>query len=242
MQKLNRIKKDIWKGIKIGIGISIGFGIPSLLAVAVTGTFNSFTSGTLIRSADINTNFATLKTAIEGIDLSSSVIPSGTIVAFGGTSTPSGWLICNGSTVSRTTNSALFAAIGTNYGSGDGSTTFHLPDFRGRFLRGFDGGIGRDPNRLTRTISNTGGNSGDAVGSLQTDAFQGHWHEVRENGNNAVIYNGSATLAGTSNNVARDSGVPILAGGIITDGANGTPRTSSETRPVNVYVNYIIKL
>ncbi|MDX1959169.1 MAG: hypothetical protein SFU98_11390 [Leptospiraceae bacterium] len=45
MQNLSRMKRDLWKGIKIGIGISIGFGIPSLLAVAVTGTFNSFNLG-----------------------------------------------------------------------------------------------------------------------------------------------------------------------------------------------------
>ncbi|MDX1959170.1 MAG: phage tail protein [Leptospiraceae bacterium] len=70
-----------------------------------------------------------MKTAIESIDLSNSVIPPGTIVAYGGTTPPSGWAICNGGTVSRTTNATLFAAIGTNFGSGDGSTTFHLPGF-----------------------------------------------------------------------------------------------------------------
>lgn len=52
---------------------------------------------------------------------------------------PTGYLYCNGAVVSRTTYAALFANLGTLYGAGDGSTTFKLPDFRGRFLRGYDG-------------------------------------------------------------------------------------------------------
>jgi microcystin-dependent protein len=243
MQKLSRLKRDLWKGIKIGIGISIGFGFPTLLAVAVTGTFNSFTSGSLIRSSDINTNFATLKSAIEGIDLSSAVIPPGTIVAYGGNATPSGWLLCNGSTVSRITNSALYAAIGNNYGSGDGSTTFHLPDFRGRFLRGRDFSTGGDLSAGSRTVSNSGGNSGDAVGSLQTDAFQGHWHEVGEEGTSSVFRTASADFTGSTNIYARLSigATRALGKTLLTDGVNGTPRSAPETRPINVYVNYIIK-
>lgn len=60
---------------------------------------------------------------------------------------PIGWLPCDGRTVSRTTYSALFAAIGTTYGAGDGSTTFNLPDTRGLFLRGFDAAAGIDAER-----------------------------------------------------------------------------------------------
>lgn len=58
-------------------------------------------------------------------------ISSGLIVAFAGSTAPAGWLICDGSAVSRTTYADLFAAIGTTYGAGDGSTTFNLPDFSG---------------------------------------------------------------------------------------------------------------
>lgn len=54
---------------------------------------------------------------------------------------PTGWLLCNGSAVSRTTYANLFAAIGTNYGAGDGSTTFNVPDFRGTFLRCANHGV-----------------------------------------------------------------------------------------------------
>ena len=72
-----------------------------------------------------------------------STIPAGTISAFGGKTAPSGWLLCNGQLVNRADYPALFAAIGTTYGIGDGSTTFAIPDLRGRFVRGFDGGAQR---------------------------------------------------------------------------------------------------
>ena len=95
------------------------------------------------------------------------MVPPGTVVAFAGSTPPPGWLLCNGSAVTRTQYSTLFAAIGTAHGIGNGSTTFNLPDYRGRFLRGKDGGVGRDPDRATRTAANPGGNVGDAVGSIQ---------------------------------------------------------------------------
>lgn len=63
-------------------------------------------------------------------------VPTGAIMAFGVTTIPDGWLLCNGANVSRTTYSALFAAIGTRFGAGDGSTTFTLPNLDGRFLQG----------------------------------------------------------------------------------------------------------
>lgn len=62
--------------------------------------------------------------------------PIGTINAFGGTTAPDGWLLCQGQALSRTEYKDLFDVIGTNFGSGDGSTTFNIPDFRGEFLRG----------------------------------------------------------------------------------------------------------
>ena len=96
--------------------------------------------------------------------------PAGMVMAFAGSTPPPGWLPCDGSLLSRTTYAVLFAVIGTGWGSGDGSTTFHLPDLRGRFLRGVDGAAGRDPNSGTRTAANAGGNTGNAVGSVQANA------------------------------------------------------------------------
>ena len=67
-------------------------------------------------------------------------IPAGTISAYGGVAAPMGWLLCQGQLVSRTTYAALFAAIGNTYGAGDGSTTFAVPDLRGRVPAGADSG------------------------------------------------------------------------------------------------------
>lgn len=89
-------------------------------------------------------------------------VPTGSVTWFAADTPPSGWLECDGSAVSRTTYAALFAAIGTTFGSGDGSTTFNLPDLRGEFVRGWDNGKGTD--------------SGRAFGSAQEDAFKTHTH------------------------------------------------------------------
>lgn len=76
-----------------------------------------------------------------------SIVGVGAIAFFAKNTAPTGWLKANGAAVSRTTYAALFAAIGTTFGAGDGSTTFNLPDLRGEFLRGWDDGRGVDPGR-----------------------------------------------------------------------------------------------
>ena len=65
-----------------------------------------------------------------------NAVPAGTMITFAGKTVPTGYLLCNGAAVSRTTYARLFAAIGTTYGAGDGSTTFNLPDVNERFLQG----------------------------------------------------------------------------------------------------------
>ena len=85
-----------------------------------------------------------------------------------GTSAPTGYLKANGAAVSRSTYAALFGVIGTLYGSGDGSTTFNLPDLRGEFVRGWDDGRGVDAGR--------------AFGSDQAHAYQSHNHGVTDPG------------------------------------------------------------
>jgi phage-related tail fiber protein len=67
-------------------------------------------------------------------------VPVGTVVFFARSTPPSGFLHLNGAAISRTTYSALYSKVGIQYGSGDGSTTFNLPDLRGLFLRGFQSG------------------------------------------------------------------------------------------------------
>jgi hypothetical protein len=80
--------------------------------------------------------------------------PSASIVMWAGASAPSGWLLCDGSAVSRAGYSALFAIVGTTYGAGDGATTFNLPDLRQRFPLGkAASGTGSTLDRLILTAS-----------------------------------------------------------------------------------------
>jgi len=94
-----------------------------------------------------------------------SLIPYGTVWAYGGTAAPTGWLLCDGSAISRTTYADLFTAIGTTYGSGDGSTTFNIPDIRGRVIAGQDDMGGTSANRLTAPASTLNGINGDTLGA-----------------------------------------------------------------------------
>lgn len=113
------------------------------------------------------------------MSLTDSVViqaPPGVILSYVGTSAPSGYLMCDGSQVSRTTYSSLFNIIGISHGNGDGLSTFHLPDYRGRFLRGVDGAAGNDPDSAIRTAMHPGGNSGNSVGSVQDHAHESHNH------------------------------------------------------------------
>lgn len=167
-----------------------------------------------------------------------ALVPAGTILPYGGTAAPTGYLMCDGASVSRTTYSALFTAISTAFGTASGST-FNVPKLQGAFLRGRDASAGVDPNAGTRTALQTGGATGDAVGSYQADAFQGHFHSAPAD---AVIYNATPNNfgEGTTSNSSHDaSNSPT--GAPVTDGTNGTPRTATETRPKNVAVNFIIK-
>lgn len=165
------------------------------------------------------------------------LVPKGVTFIYPGDTAPTGYLLCDGSLLDRTTYADLFAVVGTKHGTTDG-TNFRLPDYRGRFLRGTANGQTTDPDRASRTAMNTGGNTGDNVGSVQGDTMQGHWHQK-----NAVDYtsqSGSGTGGITAVNPQEGPAITI-ANGAISDGVNGTPRLSSENRPVNANVNYIIK-
>jgi microcystin-dependent protein len=95
-------------------------------------------------------------------------VPIGSVTAFAGSAAPSGWLLCGGQTVSRTQYSGLFLTIGTTYGSGDGSTTFALPDLRGRTIAGEDDMGGTAANRLTSAGSGINGVALGAAGGTET--------------------------------------------------------------------------
>lgn len=149
-------------------------------------------------------------------------VNTGTVQAFAQATCPSGWLTANGSNVSRTTYSTLFAAISTMYGVGDGSTTFTLPDYRGYFLRGWANGSTVDPDKATRT--NRGdGTVGDYVGTKQSYQVQSHRH-LLERG-----------WTGTGEGLERVAGYPAFTS-VYSDYTGG-----NETRPININVLYCIK-
>jgi len=167
-------------------------------------------------------------------------LPAGMMAPYGGAVTPSGWLLCNGAAVSRTVYANLFAAIGTGWGSGDGSTTFNIPQTQGVFLRGVDNGQMNDPDTLTRTAIQPGGNSGDNVGSYQGWQIQSHNHTLSDpthhhtyaapnGGSGGGSASGTTGQAPATNTSSSATGITIAATG------------GNQTNPNNVYVNYIIK-
>lgn len=111
--------------------------------------------------------------------------PTGCISMFCGSVAPNGWLICDGSNVSRTTYADLFSIIGTTYGNGDGSTTFTLPDFKGRVP------VGKDANDTDfDTLGNKGGSK-----FLQEHTHDGlRWNKAYGN-TVGMVSGGSLTFA-----------------------------------------------
>ena len=117
---------------------------------------------------------------------SNSSVPSGTVVSFAGSTAPSGWLLCDGSAISRSTYSDLFVIIGTTYGSGNGSTTFNIPDLRGRAVFGLDNMGGTASNRLTTagglsSNNSLGATAGNQSITLTTSNLPSHSHTFTGN-------------------------------------------------------------
>lgn len=153
-------------------------------------------------------------------------VPAGVICAWPAGTPPTGWLECDGSAVSRTTYANLFSAISTAYGPGNGSTTFNLPDYRGEFLRGMDPGTTRDPDSASRTDRGDG-TTGANVGTKQGHALQSHTHTYDQ-----PINANSPTGSGATR-------IEAISAGTATGGPTGS--VSTETRPRNVNVKWIIK-
>lgn len=95
-------------------------------------------------------------------------VPPGTVLDFAGATAPNGYLLCYGQAISRTTYAALFTAIGTAHGNGDGSTTFNLPDCRGRAVAGKDDMGGTTAGRITAAGSGVTGTTLGAAGGADT--------------------------------------------------------------------------
>lgn len=159
-----------------------------------------------------------------------TLFPPGFIMPFAGDTTkiPQGWLLCDGHQVSRSQYSGLYNTIADNWGRGNATTTFNLPDLRGQFLRGvsYNSGIDKDTSSTLRTALNVGGNVGNKVGSYQSDAFKTHTHST------SLISIGGGSSGGTA----------YSGGGyLFQNAASQATGNVNETRPKNAYVNFLIK-
>lgn len=173
----------------------------------------------------------TLEGALGGL-----ATPVGAIMDYGGATAPSGWLLCFGQAISRATYAALFTAISTAYGAGDGTTTFNVPDFRGRVAAGQDDMGGVSANRLT----SAGGLDGDVMGgaggaetvAMSLANLAAHTHTGPSHTHTGTTGNGSAnhTHSASSSSVAGAGSRPLQGttdnGGSVTiDGASGSLHT-----------------
>jgi microcystin-dependent protein len=180
-------------------------GIPGTLTSTELGYVDGVTSA-------IQTQLNTLTSSI------STAVPAGVITQFGGSTAPAGWKLCDGTAYSRTvTYNALFDAIGTTYGSGDGSTTFNVPNLKGRVPVGFDASQSEFD-----ALAETGGAK---THTLTTAEMPAHTHSSLQLGN-----------AGGS------TGIPVT-GTVTTDtttGSTGGGGAHNNLQPY-IVVNYIIK-
>ncbi|MBI3504144.1 MAG: tail fiber protein [Proteobacteria bacterium] len=162
-------------------------------------------------------------------------VPAGIVVPFAGSVEPAGWLFAAGQAVGRATYAALFAALGTAYGAGDGSTTFNLPDLRGRAAAGRDNMNGTAANRLTSGGAGIAGTTLGAAGGSETHVLTAaqmpaHTHSYVAGGGGMTVaasFGGNDTTAGTP-------------GGGSTSGSAGSGAAHPNAQPTLV-LNYIVK-
>ncbi len=219
---------------------------------AVVGTTNTQTlTNKTLTSPKINENVALTATATElnvldGITASTTelnyvdgvtsniqtqfnnlvTIPAGVITQFGGSTAPTGWVLCDGTAYSRTvTYNNLFTAVGTTYGGGDGSTTFNVPNLKGRVP------VGRDASQSEfDTLAETGGAK---THTLTAAEIPGHTHQVTIMGSDLSY--GTAALQGSNGGTQQT--INAAEGG----GSNPAGGGAHNNLQPYIVVNYIIK-
>jgi phage-related tail fiber protein len=157
-------------------------------------------------------------------------VPPGTLIFHCGNTAPAGFLKANGATISRSTYADLFAALGTTFGAGNGSTTFNLPDLRGEFPRGWDDGRGVDSGRTF------GGTQGDAIRNLTGQfALRG-----TNGGFDSFGSTGQSILGGGQSSTFPSAFGSSGSQSVILNASNQVP-TANENRPRNIALLACIK-
>jgi hypothetical protein len=152
------------------------------------------------------------------------------------------WAWCDGTDYAAEDFPEWFAIHGVRFGA-PSAGRFNTLDARGRFMRFWDDGAGRDPGAASRTAMATGGETGDEIGSVQSDALQGHYHQFKDTQDGSLVPGALLDRNfGTGSGAAGSNRSVGTIAGPTTDGTNGTPRTASETRPVNFYGALITRL
>jgi len=168
----------------------------------------------------------------------SVLMPTASLMPYAGTVAPTGYLLCDGAAISRTTYSSLFGIVGTTYGVGDGSTTFNIPDLRGRVIAGQDDMGGTSANRLT---GQSGGLNGDNLGA--TGGAETHLLTSAESGltshTHSVSFQTSITNDTTGGGNRLKIGGTTNTGGV-TGGAQDASSAHNNVQPT-IILNYIIK-
>ena len=163
-----------------------------------------------------------------------AAVPTGSVFCMATATVPSGYLECDGSAVSRTTYSALFAVTSTTYGSGDGSTTFNLPDLRGEFVRGWDNGKGTDSGR---SIGTSQADATDVNGLSVGITDPGHRHSTESGVDDEGDPPRRVVTEFAGNTLQIQGQTTIVTTGITASLSS----TDGETRPRNIAMMYVIK-
>jgi len=160
-------------------------------------------------------------------------VPAGVILPYGAASAPTGWLLCDGTAVSRTTYADLFAIVSTTFGTGDGSTTFNLPDMRGKFP------LGKAASGTGSSLGGTGGSIDHThTGPSHTHTGPSHTHTATTSAANAATGGGGSGANNTEQ--AHTHTLTTSASGTGNTGSSGTGDTGTANPPF-VALNYIIK-
>lgn len=185
----------------------------------------------------------TVSTASLATAVANALVPTGSMAPYAGSTAPAGWIFCNGQAISRTTFASLFAVIGTTYGAGDGSTTFGLPDLRGRTIFGRDDMGGSVTNRITTAGSGINGVQLGAAGGSQF--MHGHTHTVTDPGHTHTAPGQTGTnYAAGSNTVG--SSTPTNTSYMTSSATTGitlstTGTGTSQNMPPAIILNWIMK-